>query len=216
MFEDRADAGKKLAERLIHYKDRGDVIVLALPRGGVVTGFEIASALHAPLDVLIVRKIGLPDNPELAMGAVAETGAAVWNSDVVRYSGLSEEELRQEVLRGKEEIARRAALYRNGRRLPDLSGKTVILVDDGVATGATIKASIPAIRGERAAKIVLALPVGPPATAEVLRRMVDEFLCLETPGGFSAVGQYYADFTQVTDSAVVGLLKRSGSPAAEE
>jgi len=188
--------------------------VLALPRGGVVTGYEIARAIGAPLDVLIVRKIGFPYQPELAAGAVAETGSVVLNRDIIAMGGLSEEALKPEIDRQKEEIARRVVLYRAGRKLSNLTGKTVILVDDGVATGATMKAAITALKKEHIAKLVVALPVGPPETVEVLRRMVDEFICLETPLYFMAVGAHYGDFTQVTDEEVVKLLQRSTAMAA--
>jgi len=209
MFRNRSEAGSRLAARLDRYRDRNDVIVLALPRGGVVTGYEIARAIGAPLDVLIVRKIGFPYQPELAAGAVAETGSVVLNRDIISMGGLSEEALRPEVDRQKEEIARRIVLYRAGRKLSNLRGKTVILVDDGVATGATMKAAIAALRQENIAKLVVALPVGPPETVEVLRTMVDELICLETPLYFMAVGAHYGDFTQVTDEEVVKLLERS-------
>jgi len=209
MFRNRSEAGSRLAARLDRYKDRNDVIVLALPRGGVVTGYEIARAIGAPLDVLIVRKIGFPYQPELAAGAVAETGSVVLNRDIISMGGLSEEAFRPEVDRQKEEIARRIVLYRAGRKLSNLRGKTVILVDDGIATGATMKAAITALRQENIAKLVVALPVGPPETVEVLRTMVDELICLETPLYFMAVGAHYGDFTQVTDEEVVKLLERS-------
>src|SRR5512143_3607160 len=208
MFRNRSEAGSRLAARLDRYKDRDDVIVLALPRGGVVTGYEIARVIGAPLDVLIVRKIGFPYQPELAAGAVAETGSEVLNRDIMAMGGLTEEALKPEIDRQKGEIARRIILYRGGRPLTDLTDKTVVLVDDGVATGATIKAAIAALKQENIAKLVLALPVGPPETVEVLRTMVDEFICLETPLYFMAVGAHYGDFTQVTDEDVVKLLHR--------
>jgi putative phosphoribosyl transferase len=179
-----------------------------------VTGYEIARAIGAPLDVLIVRKIGFPYQPELAAGAVAETGSVVLNRDIMAMGGLTEEALKSEIDRQKEEIARRIVLYRGGRPLADLTDKTVVLVDDGVATGATIKAAIAALKRENIAKLVLALPVGPPETVEVLRTMVDEFICLETPLYFMAVGAHYGDFTQVTDEDVVKLLHRSTAMAA--
>jgi len=214
MFRNRSEAGNRLGARLDRYKDRNDVIVLALPRGGVVTGFEIARMIGAPLDVLIVRKIGFPYQPELAAGAIAETGSVVLNRDIMAMGGLTEEALKPEIDRQKEEIARRIVLYRAGRKLSGLSGKAVILVDDGVATGATMKAAIAALKQEKTAKLVLALPVAPPETAEVLRTMVDEFICLETPLYFMAVGAHYSDFTQVTDEEVVKLLQRSTAMAA--
>jgi putative phosphoribosyl transferase len=208
MFWNRIDAGRRLAARLFQYKNRLDVTVLALPRGGVVIGYEIASALNAPLDVLIVRKLGFPGQPELAVGAVAETGSVVLNEGLMAESRLSEEVLKPEIDRQKEEIEKRVAIYRAGRRLPDLNGITVILADDGVATGATIKAAISALKEQKPAKLVVALPVGPQETEEVLRQMVNEIICLETPLAFMAVSMHYLDFTQVSDSEVVDLLQR--------
>src|SRR5574341_1113054 len=207
MFLNRSDAGIRLAARLQHYKDRSDVIVLALPRGGVVTGYEIARELRAPLDVLIVRKIGVPSNPELAAGAVAETGRIVLNEDIVAQGYQSEDLLKREIERQKEEIAKRVAMYRAGNRLKGLNSRTVILVDDGIATGATIKAAMSVLREEKVAKLVLAVPVGPPETVRVLQTMADELVCLETPLFFAAVGVHYADFTQVSDDDVVSLLR---------
>ncbi len=209
MFRNRSESGLRLAERLRLYRERGDALVLALPRGGVVTGFEVARSLNIPLDVLIVRKIGFPGQEELAAGAVSETGSVVLNRDIVSAGRLSEEFLQKEIDRQKQEIDRRVAFYRAGKRLSGLKGKIVILVDDGVATGATVKAAIAALKEERLAKLVLALPVGPPDTVETLRTMVDELICLETPLYFMAVGAHYQDFTQVTDQEVVDLLRKS-------
>src|SRR5574337_460627 len=214
MFRNRSDAGIQLGLRLDHYKDRGDVIVLALPRGGVVTGFEIARMLKVPLDVIIVRKIGFPGQPELAVGAVSETGSVVLNQSILSAGGLSEDFLQAEIDRQKQEIARRADLYRSGKGLPDLRGKTVILVDDGVATGATMKAAIEALKQEKIVRLVVALPGGPPETVAVLRSMADEVISLGTPSSFMAVGVHYADFTQVSDQEVVTLLKKSGAETA--
>ena len=209
MFRNRSESGLRLAERLRLYRERGDALVLALPRGGVVTGFEVARSLNIPLDVLIVRKIGFPGQEELAAGAVSETGSVVLNRDIVSAGRLSEEFLQKEIDRQKQEIDRRVAFYRAGKRLSGLKGKIVILVDDGVATGATVKAAIAALKEEKLAKLVLALPVGPPDTVETLRTMVDELICLETPLYFMAVGAHYQDFTQVTDQEVVDLLRKS-------
>jgi putative phosphoribosyl transferase len=190
------------------------VIVLALPRGGVVTGHEIARTLNVPLDVLIVRKLGFPGQPELAVGAVAETGTVVLNEEIVATGGVSENFLKREIELQKGEIARRVDIYRAGNRLPDLTGMTVILVDDGVATGATIKAAIASIKKESVAKLVVALPVGPPETVGVLRQMVDDIICLETPPEFMAVSRCYLDFNQVSDDEVVNLLRKSAAKAA--
>ncbi len=207
VYTDRKDAGKQLAEKLTHYRDKADVIVLGLPRGGVTVAHEVAKALHCPLDILIVRKIGFPGNPELAVGAVSETGAVVFNEDIVSGYGVSREYLQRETARQKEEIARRVALYRGSKGVPSLAGKTVILVDDGVATGATMKAAISTLNKERLAKLVVALPVASQESEREISAMVDECVCLQAPAGFRAVGNYYRDFTQVEDEDVVAMLK---------
>ena len=214
MFKDRKAAGVQLAERLKEYAGHQNMIVLALPRGGVVTGFEIANRLKAPLDVLIVRKIGHPLQPELAAGAISETGAIVYNEDVASSWGITKEYLRGEAARQREEIARRKQLYRNGQSLVNLRGKTVILVDDGVATGATMKAAVETLKREQAGKLVIAVPVAPPDTAAELRRMADVFVCLDMPEYFMAVGEYYEDFNQVTDADVTELLREFRKRAA--
>lgn len=206
MFKDRKDAGKQLAERLAEYAGRENVVVLALPRGGIVTGVEIANRLKATLDVYIVRKIGHPMQPELAAGAISETGAIVYNEDVISTWGVTKEYLRGEAVRQREEIARRQELYRSGRKLVSLRGKTVILVDDGVATGATMKAAVEALKREQLAKLIVAVPVAPQETAVELQRLVDVFVCLEIPPDFMAVGSYYAEFRQIMDAEVVALL----------
>jgi predicted phosphoribosyltransferase len=214
MFRNRSDAGIQLAARLDQYRGRNDVLVLALPRGGVVTGYEVARALNVPLDVLIVRKLGFPGQQELAIGAVSETGTVVLNQSIVSMGGLSKTYIDAEIKAQKEEIARRTAIYRAGADLPRLEGKTVLLVDDGVATGATIKAAIETLKREKPGKLVIALPVGPPETMDVLRTMVDELVCIETPLTFMAVGLHYQDFTQTSDREVVDLLRRSSAKAA--
>ncbi len=206
MFKDRKEAGMLLAEKLKHFAGQQNVLVLALPRGGVVTGVEIANRLKAPLDVLIVRKIGHPWQPELAVGAISETGSIVYNEEVVSSVGVTKDYLRGEAARQREEIARRQQLYRNGQKLVDLRGKTVILVDDGVATGATMRAAVEALTREHVGKLVVAVPVAPPDTAAVLQRIVDVFVCLEIPDDFMAVGSYYAEFRQIMDAEVVALL----------
>lgn len=216
MFIDRRDAGSQLAQRLKKYRWQKGVLVLALPRGGVVTGFEIARSLDAPLDVLIVRKIGFPGQPELAIGAVSETGAVVLNESIISSYGVSEDYVKKEISRQEEEISRRVKLYRKGRSISELEGKTVILVDDGVATGATVKAAIATLKKEKITKLVLALPVGPPEAAAELKEMVDDFICLEVPAYFGAVGAFYEDFTQVSDDEVVEMLERSVAGADPE
>lgn len=207
MFKNRKDAGTQLAEGLKEYIGQENVLVLALPRGGVVTGVEIANRLNAPLDVLIVRKIGHPWQPELAVGAISETGSIVYNEEVVSSVGVTKEYLRGEAARQREEIARRQQLYRGGRKLVNLRGKTVILVDDGVATGATMKAAVETLKREQVGKLVVAVPVAPPSPAAELQRMVDVFVCQAMPEDFMSVGSYYEDFKQVTDADVMQLLQ---------
>ncbi len=209
MFNDRRDAGVQVASRLKKYKDQPGVIVLSLPRGGVATGFEVARSLNVPLDIVIVRKIGFPGQPELGIGAVSETGTVVLNESIISTYGVPKDYIEHELSRQKEEISRRVKLYRKGKRLPSLEGKTIILVDDGVATGATIKAAITTLKEEKLKKLIVVLPVAPPSVAEELKQMVDTFICIETPFDFMAVGTYYYDFAQVSDEEVVDLLERS-------
>jgi predicted phosphoribosyltransferase len=209
MFRDRKDAGIRLTERLRQYADQEGVLVLALPRGGVTVGLEIATALHAPLDVLIVRKVGFPWQPELAAGAVSETGTIVLNQSLIATGNVSKEYLDAEVARQREELDRRVGLYRGGRPIAALAGKTVLLVDDGIATGATVKAAVQTLRKEGIRKLVVAVPVAPPTSAAELTAMADEFVCLATPEDFMAVGSFYRDFTQVTDEEVVAMLRQA-------
>ncbi|HAM49548.1 MAG TPA: phosphoribosyltransferase [Nitrospiraceae bacterium] len=209
MFKNRRDAGVQLAEKLRHYEARKGVLVLALPRGGAVTALEIARAIGAPLDVLIVRKMGFPGQEELAIGAVSETGAVVLNQRVLVRGNISKKYIEEEISSQKEEIARRRSLYRGGKRLEKLDSKTVILVDDGVATGATMKAAIATIKEDNVERLVVAIPVSPPETADELRAISDEFVCLYAPSDFMAVGNYYEDFTQVSDEEVAKILEES-------
>ncbi len=207
VFKDRKDAGKKLAEKLEQYRDKPDVVVLGLPRGGVTVAREIAQALRCPLDILIVRKIGVPGSPELAAGAVSETGTVALNEDIISVYGVSKEYLERETARQNEEIARRVDLYRGGKGISSLACKTVILVDDGVATGATIRAAIATLTEERIAWLAVALPVASQEAEQEIAEMVDELICLQTPSGFMAVSNYYYDFTQVEDDDVLAMLK---------
>jgi putative phosphoribosyl transferase len=209
MFKDRGDAGVQLASRLKEYKNQKDVLVLALPRGGVATGYEIARLLNVPLDVVIVRKIGFPGQLEFGIGAISETGTVVLNELTISTYDVPKDYIEHEISRQKEEISRRVKLYRKGGKLPDLEGKTVILTDDGVATGGTMKTAIATLRQEKLNKLIVALPVAPPTVADKIKQMVDEFICIETPFDFMAVGSYYYDFTQVSDEEVVELLQRS-------
>jgi putative phosphoribosyl transferase len=206
VFQNRQDAGRQLAERLLGYRGTENLLVLALPRGGVTVGIEIVRALACPLDVLIVRKIGCPGNPELAAGALSETGTRVLNREIIAGGRVSEKYLAEETERQQREIERRLAFYRGGAKLAPPAGKTVILVDDGVATGATMKAAVATLREEGLERLVVAVPVAPPETALEIAPTVDEWVCLDTPERFAAVGQFYRDFTQVEDAEVVALL----------
>lgn len=214
MFRDRKQAGERLAEHLRGYMNRADVVVLALPRGGVVVGYGIAAILGLPLDVLIVRKIGFPGQPELAVGAVCETGAVIVNNDMIARHGTSGAYITAEIERQKEEIMRRIGLYRGGRMISGLQDKIILLVDDGVATGATMKAAIKALGQQNIRKLVVCLPVAPRETAEELQSMADELVCLEKPVDFLAVGNHYLNFSQTTDSEVVELLHQAAKKAA--
>ncbi len=209
-FRNRTDAGRQLAEKLAAYANLQDVLVLALPRGGVPVGFEVARALGAPLDVFVVRKLGVPGYEELAMGAVATGGVRVLNDEIVRGLGISEREIDAAVAREMEELARRERLYRGDRPPPDVAGRTVILVDDGLATGATMRAAIAGLRQQQPARIVVAVPTASPDTCEALKAEADEMICAITPEPFFAVGHWYEDFTQTTDDEVRDLLCAKG------
>lgn len=200
-----------LAERLKAYRDDPNGLILALPRGGVAVGYTLSLALHLPLDVLITRKLGAPGNPEYALGAIAETGALSLNQEAMRAFALSKEDLDKQIRTQQEEIARRQALYRGGRSLPSLTGRTVLLVDDGIATGSTFFASVEALKQLHPARLVGAIPVGPRETLIRVRRQVDELVVLMTPEPFYAVGNHYADFTQVEDAAVVRYLAQAAA-----
>jgi putative phosphoribosyl transferase len=205
-FSDRHEAGQLLGRELTLYKDHEDVIVLALPRGGVPVGYEVARELHAPLDVFVVRKLGVPWQPELAMGAIAGDGVEVLNDDVVTAYNIPPHVIRTVAEREGAELKRRLLQYRGDRPFPTLTGKTVILVDDGLATGSTMKAAVKAIRQENPRLIVVAIPVAAIDTCRELRREVDDIVCHSTPSNFSAVGLWYDDFSQTTDDEVRHLL----------
>jgi putative phosphoribosyl transferase len=207
LFKNRHDAGTQLAQRLLPYRDAKDTIVIALPRGGVVVAYDISLALRLPLDVLITRKLGTPANPELAMGALAETGYQHVNENVIRRYGVSRAQLEEEIGRQKNEIDRRIRLYREGRTLPCLKGQTVILVDDGIATGATFFASLGALRKAETAKIVAAVPVAPPRVLAEVKSLVDEIVALHRSEWFFGIGQFYELFLQVEDDEVMACLK---------
>jgi putative phosphoribosyl transferase len=206
-FRDRKDAGQRLARELERYAGRPDVIVLALPRGGIPVGYEVAQALNAPLDVFVVRKLGLPDHEELAMGALASGGVRLLNRDVVRMYRVSEEDIERVTRWEQAELERREKSYRGDRAFPNLDGKTVILVDDGLATGSTMRAAVAALRLEGPSRIVVAVPVASPDTCDEFRDIADEIVCAVTPEPFYAVGMWYEDFSQTTDEEVHTLLR---------
>ena len=208
-FRDRAHAGRVLAAALARYAHRRDVIVLALPRGGVPVGCEVARALGVPLDVFVVRKLGVPGHEELAMGAIASGGVRLLNEDVVALAGVSEEAIDEVAAREAAEIRRRERVYRGDRGPPDLRGRTVILVDDGLATGASMRAAAAAVRRQGPAWVVVAVPAAAADTCETLRGEVDELVCLMTPEPFHAVGLWYEDFSQTSDEEVRQLLERN-------
>jgi len=211
LYRDRHDAGRRLAEKLQHYAGRPDLLVLALPRGGVPVGFEVAQALGAPLDIFLVRKLGVPGHEELAMGAIASGGVRVVNEDVVRRLGVPDIWLDEAADREARELARREEAYRDGRPAPDASGKTVVLVDDGLATGSTMRAAVAALRRLGPARIVVAVPLGAAETCAEFRDEADEAVCAEEPEPFYAVGSWYDDFTQTTDDEVRELLARANA-----
>jgi len=209
MFQDRSAAGRRLATALAEYKGR-NAVVLALPRGGVPVAAEVAAALNAPLDLILVRKIGVPAQPELAMGAVVDGTApiVVRNEDVIELSGTTAEEFKAECESELAEIERRRQLYIGERARAEIADQVVIVIDDGIATGATVRAALQAIRNRKPKELVLAVPVAPGDTVANLRPEVDALICLETPEIFGAIGYFYRDFRQVSDQEVVAILKR--------
>ena len=214
-FPNRAEAGRLLAEKLVKYAGRDDVIVLGLPRGGVPVAFEVAQRLGAPFDVFIVRKLGVPGFEELAAGAIASGGVRVLNEDVTRAIPHADEMIEAVTVRETAELERREQIYREGRPSPELRDRVVILVDDGLATGATMRAAVKALRQQGAAKIVVAVPVGPPDTCREIEQEADETICLSTPPFFQAVGQYYEDFSQTSDEDVRELLSQAAQDISE-
>lgn len=205
-FADRREAGSELATRLGHLANRTDVVVLALPRGGLPVAFEVAEKLDAPLDIFLVRKLGMPGHPELAMGAIASGGVRVLNEDVVSWYGISERAIEAVAREEQRELARRELAYRHGRPMSDLRNKTVILVDDGLATGSTMRAAVEAVRLHNPARVIVAVPVGAPTTCAEFAGVADEIICARTPDPFSAVGLWYREFSQTTDEEVRRLL----------
>ena len=211
-FKDRVEAGRQLANALTHYANRHDVVVLALPRGGVPVGFEVAQALHAPLDVFLVRKLGVPGHPELAMGAIASGGVRVLSEDLIAQLGIPRAAVEQVAVRERLELERRDRLYRGDRQLPQLRDRTVILVDDGLATGATMVAAVRWARAHGAGRVVVAVPVGAFQTAAMLRiEEADAVVCAHEKQRFGAVGFWYDAFDQLTDDDVIALLEAGAS-----
>ena len=208
-FASREAAGRALATRLAPWRDTEGLLVLGLPRGGVPVAFEIAQALHAELDILLVRKLGSPGNPELAMGAIASGGIRVMNPEVVLWAGVDDRAIERAVEREEEELERRARRYRGQRPPPAIAGRTVLLVDDGIATGATLRAAIAAVRAQGPAEILVAAPVAPPETVDDLLREIETVICLATPSPFGAIARFYRAFPQVTDEEVTALLTRA-------
>jgi putative phosphoribosyl transferase len=206
LFADRVDAGKRLAQDLKAHVSK-DAVVLAIPRGGVVVGYEVAKALVLSLDVIIPRKIGAPNNPELAIGAMTEDGTILLDDRLVDYLNVSQEYIEEESEAQKAEIHRRLRLYRGDIPYPSLKGREVILIDDGIATGSTMKAALASVRKRGAKSVIIAIPVGPPSTIRELEKEADSVVCLHAPEAFYAIGQFYEDFTQTQDEEVIRLLK---------
>jgi len=210
LFRDRREAGRLLASRLAAYRNRPEVLVLALPRGGVPVAFEVARVLNAPLDIFLVRKLGVPGHEELAMGAIASGGVRVLNEDLVRALNIQPAVIETIAAKELQELERRERRYRGKRPPPEVRGRTVILIDDGLATGSTMRAAVAALRQQGPAKIVVAVPVGAPETCAEFEEEADETVCARTPVPFYAVGLWYGDFSQTTDEEVHDLLERAG------
>lgn len=210
-FRDRSEAGRRLAAALEGYAGRRNLLVLALPRGGVPVGFEVARALKAPLDVMLVRKLGVPGHEELAMGAIASGGVRILSDDVIAAFGITDRVIAAVAAQEQEELDRREKLYRDNRPSPLIRGRTVILVDDGLATGSTMRAAGLAIRAQNPEHLVVAVPVAPAETCAALRREVDDVICAASPEPFFAVGNWYEDFSQTSDAEVHELLERADS-----
>jgi putative phosphoribosyl transferase len=209
IFKNRADAGRKLAAKLTRYADREDVLVLALPRGGVPVAYEVAKELKAPLDVFLVRKLGVPGHEELAMGAIASGGIRVINEELINYLGITDEVIDAIAAVEQRELERRAVAYRDDRPPPEIKDRVVILIDDGLATGSTMRAAAASLRLQKPRRIVVAVPVSSPETCDEFRSEVDEIVCAVTPQHFQGVGLWYDDFSQTSDEEVRELLKRA-------
>ena len=215
-FKDRRDAGRTLAQKLEHYAGRQDVLVLALPRGGVPVAYEVSRHLNVPMDIFIVRKLGLPGREELAIGAIATGGVRVLNEDVIRLLNVREELIRFVAKRELQELKRREQIYRGDRTELDVRDRTVILIDDGLATGASMRAAVKGLRAQHPARIVVAVPAAAADICEAFRREVDEIVCAITPEPFQGVGRWYEDFSQMTDDEVRSLLQESDQQLLHE
>ena len=207
LFQNRREAGKILAKRLLKYADRSDVIILALPRGGIPIAYEIALAMKAPLDVVIVRKLGLPGREELAIGAIASGGVQIMNQDIVQMLGIDAATISSVLEQELQELERREENYRGSRPAPELRDRTVIVVDDGLATGASMRAAVMGLRAQSPAQIVVAVPAAAPQAIELLEPEVDEMICMISPDPFEGVGKWYKDFAQMTDEEVRSLVE---------
>ena len=216
LFRDRADAGRQLSSLLQPFAGREDVLVLALPRGGVLVGFEVARTLGCPLDVLVVRKLGVPNHTEFAMGAIASGGIRLVNYDVVRDLRISPRQVEERILYEQRELERREDLYRAGRRAPEVRGHVVIVVDDGVATGSTMRAAIAGLRQQDPKEIIVAVPIASRSVGQKLKDIADSVVCLATPADLYSVGEWYRDFSQTTDQEVRDLLSQAMRPAEQQ
>lgn len=214
MFLNRVDAGRRLATKLARYANREDVVVLGIPRGGVPVAFEVAQAIHAPLDILLVRKLGVPGERELAMGAIASGGARILSRRLIAELGVTEEQVAETIAAQEAELQRREELYRGVRPDIPILGKTIILIDDGIATGSSMLVAIEALRTLHPKKIVVAVPVAPTHADTDIGNVADEFICVDQPEWFFGIGQFYKDFSQVDDLEVRALLERSAGTAA--
>ncbi|MBD3245308.1 MAG: phosphoribosyltransferase [Candidatus Moranbacteria bacterium] len=211
MFQNRQQAAEKLAKKLIKFKNKDDVVIIALPRGGIILGQEIAGQLNAKLDITAPRKISAPGNKEFAIGAITEQGDAVLDEKIIQAYSINQKYIEQEINKETREAQRRLNLYRGEKKPVELKNKTVIIVDDGIATGSTIKACLKSIKNQNPRKIVIAVPVAPPDTLEKLKNKVDEIYCLITSSMFFAVGQFYQEFNQVSDQEVIDIMQKRKS-----
>ena len=209
MFKDRFDAGKQLAEKLMKYKGKKDTIIFGIPRGGLEVGYELAKNLKLPLDIILTKKIGFPGNDEYAIGAVGLGNEYIVDEEVVKSSAISQNYIKEEVKRLSKLIEERYKLFRKNKKFPNIKNKTIIVVDDGIATGNTVKMSIKLLKKQKPKKIILAIPVAPQEAIRMLEKHVDELICLSTPINFFAIGQFYDNFTQVSDKQVIGYLSKA-------